>query len=145
MDKQYLPCFCMTARRAAGSLTSCYDKLLADEGITITQFSLMINIKSAKTTNITELTKKVKLDKSTLTRTLAPLIEEGYIHSERGESRREVILSLTEKGQQKTADTFPKWRALQKKMEEYLGGEDEAWDFVNKLIALQQLKYDDIF
>ena len=126
MEKNFLPCVCMSARRAANALTNYYDKMFDPLGITVTQFSLMINIKSAATTNITDLTRVVKLDKSTLTRTLAPLIETGYVHSERGQNRREVLLSLTEKGQQK--------------MIELLGGDDEAEKFVDTLIRLQELK-----
>ena len=126
MEKNFLPCVCMSARRAANALTNYYDKMFDPLGITVTQFSLMINIKSAATTNITDLTRVVKLDKSTLTRTLAPLIETGYVHSERGQNRREVLLSLTEKGQQK--------------MIERLGGDDEAEKFVDTLIRLQELK-----
>ena len=126
MEKKFLPCVCMSARRAANALTNYYDKMFDPLGITVTQFSLMINIKSAATTNITDLTRVVKLDKSTLTRTLAPLIETGYVHSERGQNRREVLLSLTEKGQQE--------------MIELLGGDDEAEKFVDTLIRLQELK-----
>ena len=77
MDKKFLPCVCMCTRRAAGALTSYYDKRFEPMGITVNQFSLMINIKSAGTTNITDLTRMVKLDKSTLSRTLAPLIDDG--------------------------------------------------------------------
>ena len=140
MDKKFLPCVCMSARRAANALTFYYDNMLEPAGITVNQFSLMINIKSAGTTNITDLTHVVKLDKSTLTRTLVPLIDEGYIHSERGKNRREVILSLTEKGQAKMAETFPLWRQMQQEMAELLGGEAEAEKFVDTLIRLQKLK-----
>ena len=140
MDKKFLPCVCMSARRAANALTAYYDKMFGPLKITVTQFSLMINIKSAGTTNITDLTRVVKLDKSTLTRTLAPLVEAGYIYSERGQNRREVLLSLTEKGQQKMAEAFPLWRKMQQEMIELLGGEQEAEKFVDTLIRLQELK-----
>ena len=140
MEKNFLPCVCMSARRAANALTNYYDKMFDPLGITVTQFSLMINIKSAATTNITDLTRVVKLDKSTLTRTLAPLIETGYVHSERGQNRREVLLSLTVKGQQKMAEAFPVWRKMQQEMIELLGGDDEAEKFVDTLIRLQELK-----
>ena len=140
MEKKLFPCVCMSARKAANALTNYYDKMFDPLGITVTQFSLMINIKSAATTNITDLTRVVKLDKSTLTRTLAPLIETGYVHSERGQNRREVLLSLTEKGQQKMAEAFPVWRKMQQEMIELLGGDDEAEKFVDTLIRLQELK-----
>lgn len=140
MDKRFLPCVCMSARRAANALTFYYDRIFEPVGITVTQFSLMINIKSAGTTNITDLTRVVKLDKSTLTRTLAPLIDAGFVHSERGQNRREIILSLTGKGQQKMNEAFPIWRQMQQEMTELLGGEEEAEKFVDTLVRLQELK-----
>lgn len=140
MDKKILPCVCMSARRAANALTYYYDKMFENIGITVNQYSLMANINSVGTINITDLTRIVKLDKSTLTRTLAPLIDTGYIHSERGKNRREVRLSLTEKGQQKMAEAFPVWRKMQQEMTELLGGEQEAQKFVDTLIRLQELK-----
>ena len=77
MNTKILPCVCMSARRAANALTYYYDKMFENMGITVNQYSLMVNINSVGTTNITDLTRIVKLDKSTLTRTLAPLIEAG--------------------------------------------------------------------
>lgn len=140
MSRNDLPCVCMSARRAANALTYYYDKMFDKMGITVNQYSLMKNIKAAGVTNITELTRIVKLDKSTLTRTLAPLIDAGYIHSERGKNRREVILSLTEKGQAKFEAVYPFWKKAQDEMIELLGGETAAERFVDTLICLQSLK-----
>ncbi len=140
MSRNDLPCVCMSARRAANALTYYYDKMFDKMGITVNQYSLMKNIKAAGVTNITELTHIVKLDKSTLTRTLAPLIDAGYIHSERGKNRREVILSLTEKGQEKFETVYPFWKKTQDEMIELLGGETAAERFIDTLIRLQSLK-----
>lgn len=140
MSRNDLPCVCMSARRAANALTYYYDKMFDKMGITVNQYSLMKNIKAAGVTNITELTRIVKLDKSTLTRTLAPLIDAGYIHSERGKNRREVILSLTEKGQAKFEAVYPFWKKAQDEMIELLGGETAAERFIDTLICLQSLK-----
>lgn len=140
MSRNDLPCVCMSARRAANALTYYYDKMFDKMGITVNQYSLMKNIKAAGVTNITELTRIVKLNKSTLTRTLAPLIDAGYIHSERGKNRREVILSLTEKGQAKFEAVYPFWKKAQDEMIELLGGETAAERFIDTLICLQSLK-----
>lgn len=142
MNQKTIPCVCMNARRAANALTHYYDKIFKTTEMTVSQYSLMVNISSARATNITELTRVVKLDKSTLTRTLAPLIDAGYIHSERGKNRREVILSLTEAGENKLKEARPFWEKAQGEMIELLGGEDEADKFVNTLIRLQELKAD---
>lgn len=143
MSREFLPCVCLSARRAANALTAYYDKAFEDLGITTTQFSMMINIKSAGQIRIGDLAKTVKLEKSTLTRTLAPLIDAGYVHSQRGTNRREVMLSLTYKGKEIMSEAFPIWREKQKEMEDFLGGEKEAERFVNTLLKLQSLKMDD--
>jgi len=130
----------MSARRAANALTYYYDKMFENMGITVNQYSLMVNINSVGTTNITDLTRIVKLDKSTLTRTLAPLIEVGYIYSERGKNRREVMLSLTKEGKVKLKEVSPVWQKVQEEMVTLLGGAEDADKFVETLIRLQSLK-----
>lgn len=138
-QNQILPCLCQNTRRAANTLTKYYDKAFEDEEITASQFALLINIQRLGSTNITDLTQVVKLDKSTLTRTLAPLIDADYIHSERGRNKREIILSLTEKGHHKVASALPAWQRMQAEVTEFLGGEEEAWDFINKVLKIQKL------
>lgn len=140
MNTKILPCVCMSARRAANALTYYYDKMFENMGITVNQYSLMVNINSVGTTNITDLTRIVKLDKSTLTRTLAPLIEVGYIYSERGKNRREVMLSLTKEGKVKLEEVSPVWQKVQEEMVTLLGGAEDADKFVETLIRLQSLK-----
>ena len=140
MDKKFLPCLCINTRRAANAMTAYYDRNFAGMDISATQFSLMMNIKEIGKTNIKDLTNVVKLDKSTLTRTLAPLIEKGFIYSEQGKNRREGNIALTEDGIRKVDEVRPKWISLQKQVVDSLGGEDEAWDFMNKLIKLQEFK-----
>jgi len=140
VDKKFLPCLCINTRRAANAMTTYYDRNFAGMDISATQFSLMMNIKEIGKTNIKDLTNVVKLDKSTLTRTLAPLIEKGFIYSEQGKNRREVNIALTEDGIRKVDEVRPKWISLQKQVVDSLGGEDEAWDFMNKLIKLQEFK-----
>lgn len=140
MNKKYIPCICLSMRRAAGAVTTYYDRKMEPLGISLTQFSIMINIKSEGQINMGSLAKILKLEKSTLTRTLAPLIEKGFIYSQRGENRREVILTLTDQGQDKMKEAFPVWCQLQKEMTEYLGGEEAANVFVETLSKLQALK-----
>lgn len=140
MNQETFPCLCLSTRQTASALTSHYDRAFAETGLSTTQAALVLNIHRMGQTNITELARTVKLDKSTLTRTLAPLLRQGYIHSETGERRRETILSLTELGQ-RTADLAePLWEATQAELISFLGGEEKAWKFVETLLRLQELK-----
>lgn len=140
MSQEFLPCIYLSLRRAASALTYYYDKEMETLGISTNQFSIIINIKSAGEINMVNLAKILKLDKSTLTRTLAPLIDLGYVYSERGTNRREVILKLTETGEKKANEGFAVWRKIQQEMSEYLGGDESSKNFVSTLEKLQNLK-----
>ena len=140
MYKEFLPCIYLSTRRAANALTAYYDRAMSELDITTNQFSIMIHIRTAKEIKIVDLAKKLKLEKSTLTRTLAPLIEQEYIHSRRGENRKEIILKLTDKGQEKMSQAFPVWCELQKEVIDFLGGKKEAEEFVEKLLRIQMIK-----
>lgn len=140
MNQETFPCLCLSTRQTASALTSHYDRAFAETGLSTTQVALMINIRRKGQTNITELAQAVKLDKSTLTRTLAPLIRQGHINAERGVSRRETILTLTEQGQRAMDVAVPTWEATQADLIAFLGGEEKAWEFVETLLKLQELK-----
>lgn len=138
-DQRSLPCVCINTRRAANALTAYYDRRLAPLCITTGQYSLLANIGRVGSTNITNLTRIVKLDKSTLTRTLAPLVEAGYIEYGAGRNRREVVLSLTGDGQELLDRAIPLWEQAQAEVEDYLGGA-ETRALIDALKKLQDLK-----
>ena len=67
-------CYCMNLRRAANAVTDYYDAVLKDLGVSVSQFSLLLNLARMETANTSELAERVKLDRSTLVRNLKPLL-----------------------------------------------------------------------
>jgi DNA-binding MarR family transcriptional regulator len=83
------------------------DQSLASEtgccGVTMAQCHLLLEVAERGVTNITELSDSLELDKSTLSRTVDALWSAGLLNRETAPSnRRRQVISLTEKGREKT-------------------------------------------
>jgi len=73
-------------------------------GVTFAQCHLLLEIERRRRTSVTELASVLELDKSTLSRTVDAAFRAGHIdRSVDPESRRQQIISLTEKGRQTAA------------------------------------------
>src|SRR6476619_450183 len=72
-------CTCKNLRKAARAVTQYYDDALRPSGIRSTQFSLLSAIREFGTVNIGRLAEESVMDRTTLTRNLKLLEEEGLI------------------------------------------------------------------
>jgi DNA-binding MarR family transcriptional regulator len=73
------------------------------------------------------------MDSTTLTRTLNPLVERGWISSNPGEDRREKLLNLTSSGRRKFQQTQPIWERAQKKLQARVG--EKTWQEMGQLLT----------
>ena len=72
-------------------------------GVTLAQCHLLLEVGHQKSTNTAELSQILKLDKSTLSRTVDPLVDKGFISREvNPENRRYLTLKLTEEGKKES-------------------------------------------
>src|SRR5262249_58169002 len=88
-------CTCFRVRQAARRVTQLYDHFLAGAGLRITQYSLLANLRQAGPLTMTELARRMAMDRTTLTRNLRPLQRHGYVAVTVGEDRRRRLLALT--------------------------------------------------
>jgi DNA-binding MarR family transcriptional regulator len=105
-------CACLRARGRARSLTQLYDHILAPSGLKITQFSL-VSILLAEPSTIGELAEAVNIDRTTLTRALAPLERKGFIAINDGKDARMRIITLTDHGKSATLKALSLWKLAQ--------------------------------
>ena len=117
------PCVCAQVRRLARKLSSHYDSLLAREGLTITQYSLLANIDRAGSIPHTMLAEKVGMERTTLTRNLRLLLESELINIVQGKDRRQHLLKITRLGKQKLVRGLPFWEEAQRQFLTSLGPE----------------------
>ena len=132
-------CYCLMLRRAASSVTDMYDKALAEYGITLNQFSIIINLNNMSMATTTELAQQIGLERSTLVRNLKAIMAMGYIENVSGENERNNHLRVTSSGRHLLKLTIPVWQSVQDKISERLGNENAAL-LMDILYKLQEME-----
>ncbi len=123
-EKKQLPCNCLNLRRASTAITKLYDERLSSSGITISQFSILTQIKNYGPISVSDLAFNIRLDRTTLVRNLKPLESTELIKDISEGKSRNRQLQLTEKGLECCAKAERLWIGTQKYMEEKLGKEN---------------------
>lgn len=126
------PCFCTTLRRAARAVTIRYDNALADTGLTITQHSLLVRIGDVGRIVHSVLAQAMGMDRTTLTRALAPLSRRGLIQSGSSDDRRQHVLQLTPAGSALVERAHPLWERAQQSTLDQLG--KKRWRRLQELL-----------
>jgi DNA-binding MarR family transcriptional regulator len=117
------PCYCVTVRRAAQTVTQLYDTVLVPSGLKVTQFSLLRAVARHGPASISTLAAAVYLDRTTLGRNLHVLECEGLVSFTSGADLRERMVQLTDKGEAALAAAAPLWEQAQAMVREALGKE----------------------
>jgi len=123
-----LVCNGAALRKATRRITQLYDAVLAPCGLTVSQRSILVHVERAGSSpTMTELAQAMVLDRSALTRNLAPLERDGYLALTRdardGRSRR---VELTQEGRRKLAESNRLWRRAQDRFEAVYGAQRAA-------------------
>lgn len=114
-------CACASLRRASRAVTQLFDQHLETAGLRATQLIILLEVGSGRAPTVPLLSRRLVMDRSTVARSVARLIERGYI--ERMPSGRE--LSVSARGEETIAVAVPLWRSAQDQLVEGLG--EERW------------------
>ncbi len=107
-------------RRAARAVTQFYQVRMRKTGLRATQFTIL-NVLAYQEATIKQIADYLTIERSSVTRALAPLKRDGFVTGRRGEDARERILMLTGKGRKKLEEARTAWREAQKAFIEKLG------------------------
>jgi DNA-binding MarR family transcriptional regulator len=121
MKLQPLPCYCATLRQAARAVTTFYDEMLADSGISTAQYTMIQVLKTAPGLQTTEVGNLIGIDQTTATRTLALMKKSRLVASSQGIDRRERRWRLSPLGETLYREIQPKWESVQRTIERRLG------------------------
>ena len=113
-------CTCARLRKLTRRLTRIYDAHLAAQAIKVTQYSLLANAARRERT-VTEFAAELEMDRSTLSRNLAPLAARGWVSISIGADPRSRSISVTAAGRRKLKAALPLWRKAQCEVEAILG------------------------
>jgi DNA-binding MarR family transcriptional regulator len=103
-----------------------YDDALRPVNLRITQYSVLAYLASQGESRVRDLGAGLHLEETTLTRSLRPLEEQGWVQSRAGDDRRERYVSITRAGQKLLDRARPLWAEAQTRMRERISA--GAWD-----------------
>src|SRR5215475_14695340 len=114
-------CVCHRTRMAARAVTRLYDDRLRSVGLRATQLAVLVAVGGDDVVSITALAKFMGMDRSTLTRNLAPLEREGLIRVGNEGWRRSRTVEITRKGRSRLREALPFWEKAQATLRQKLG------------------------
>lgn len=98
-----------------------YDAEVGQCGLKGTQYSLLSYVYRLGPLRPVDLAREMKLDASTLTRNLRPLIDAGWLRLEAGPDARSRLVHITPSGRAKREEAQARWRIAQEALNQTLG------------------------
>ena len=123
MDTAVKPqgCTNLKLRQLMRRVTQLYDAEVGKTGLRGTQYSLLSYVVKLGPVRPVDLARAMKVDASTLTRNLRPLIDAGWLVLEPGPDARSRLVSATAAGRDKRQEAQRRWRVAQESLNERLG------------------------
>jgi DNA-binding MarR family transcriptional regulator len=116
-------CASFNFRRTARAVTRLYDEAFEAFGIRSTQFTILVGVAKTQPTSISALADLLGIDRTTLTRSLRLLKQQGLLSVSNRSTKRQRFLTLTPKGERILAESLPAWREAQERFVQSLGAE----------------------
>ena len=115
-------CNCLALRQAARHATQLYDRHLAAEGLTTSQYSMLAKLLRLGPQSIGALADMMVMDRTTTTRAVRPLARDGLVAIAPGKDERTRMVRITPTGEKRAKAAAAAWRAAQKEFEAGYGG-----------------------
>jgi DNA-binding MarR family transcriptional regulator len=119
-------CTNLKLRQISRAVTRHYDAFVAPTGLKNTQYSLLSHVVLLGPIRPSDLAQKMRVEPSTLTRNLQPLVAQGWVEQGPGEDARSRLVSATDAGRAKRAEGQKAWKQGQLALNERLGPERVA-------------------
>ncbi|MGH6628002.1 MAG: MarR family winged helix-turn-helix transcriptional regulator [Burkholderiaceae bacterium] len=125
MDTAVKPqgCTNLKLRQLMRRVAQHYDAEIGKTGLKGTQYSLLSYVLKFGPIRPSDLAQHMKIDASTLTRNLRPLIDAGWVELAAGVDGRSRTVSITDRGREKRQEAQRRWRAAQEGINQVLGVE----------------------
>jgi len=119
-----LPCTAFRVRSLSRRITQLYDDTLAPCGLRSTQFSLLAHVRqtrAGRSPSVTELADRLRMDRTTLTRNLRPLLAAGLVALQGSADARRKAVVITPAGEAAFREARELWKQAQQRVRT-LGG-----------------------
>ena len=126
-------------RRLTRRVTAFYEHHMRTSGLKLSQYSLLAQLSEVPQT-LGALADRMEIDRTTLTRSLQPLLEQGLVGESSGADARQRLFVLTANGARVRTEARKQWRQAQLALEVNLGREFVANLHTQLEQALSRLK-----
>ncbi|WP_297966141.1 MarR family winged helix-turn-helix transcriptional regulator [uncultured Anaerovibrio sp.] len=136
-----IPCYYLKLRWAEMLSRKFYNKRMQDCGITGRQFTLLFIIKYNGGSSLSELGDMMNLDRSTINRSIQPLLKKGLLEDRKAEGQRNSSIWLTKRGEEVFNESSKSWNKAQEDFAR-LYTKEELEKFDSTLELLKRLEED---
>ncbi len=116
-------CTCFHLRGAARRVTQIYSRHMAPTGLKISQFSLLGFVVAKGPVSIGRLSDLLATDRTTLTRNLKPLLDEGLVERAPSDDKRRHDLAATAAGRALFKRALPMWAKAEQEVRAAMGAD----------------------
>jgi len=103
-------CACSALRRTSRAVTQHYERHFRGSGLRATQFTVLATLAQTGPLSISELSAKLGLERTTLSRNLRLIENKGWVFATAHNDQRVRKIALTSKGRKKAAGALPVWK-----------------------------------
>lgn len=123
MDTAVKPqgCTNLKLRQLMRRVAQIYDAEVGKTGLRGTQYSLLSHVVKLGPLRPVDLARAMKVDASTLTRNVRPLVDAGLLAIEPGPDARSRLVHATPAGREKRTEAQRRWRVAQESLNQRLG------------------------
>lgn len=123
MDTAVKPqgCTNLKLRQLMRRVAQLYDAEVGKTGLRGTQYSLLSYVARLGPVRPVDLARAMKVDASTLTRNLRPLMAMGLLQLDAGADARSRLVNITPAGREKRQEAQRRWRVAQEALNQRLG------------------------
>lgn len=114
-------CTNLKLRQLMRRVAQLYDAEVGKTGLRGTQYSLLSYVVKLGPIRPVDLARTMKVDASTLTRNLRPLLDAGLVALEAGPDARSRLVSATPAGREKRQEAQRRWRVAQESLNQKVG------------------------
>ena len=119
-------CTNLKLRQLSRSVSRHYDAYVSATGLKNTQYSLLSHVQLLGPVRPSDLAARMRLDLSTLSRNLQPLVALGWVSIGPGEDARSRLVEVTDAGRAKRSEGQRAWKQAQLALNARLGAERVA-------------------
>ena len=114
-------CTNLKLRQLMRRVAQLYDAEVGKTGLRGTQYSLLSFVVKLGPVRPVDLARAMKVDASTLTRNLRPLLDAGLLEQQAGPDARSRFVVATAAGREKRTEAQRRWRVAQESLNQRLG------------------------